>query len=68
MHRVIIVSLVGVASVRVVMDSRWFRLIADNNDGVGGGGALMDVLNRISSRRVKFVVVSSSQCQWMEWH
>ena len=43
------------------MDSRWFQLIADRNDG--GGGALMDVLNRISSRGVN-IVVSSSQCQW----
>ena len=64
MHRVIIVSLVGAVSVRVVMDSRWFRLIADRNDGGGGGGALMDVLNRISSRRRVNIVVSSSQCQW----
>jgi len=43
------------------MDSRWFRLIADRNDGGGGGRALMDVLNRISSRRVN-IVVSSSHC------
>ena len=66
-HRVIIVSLVGAASVSTCLgvDSRWFRLIADRNDDGGGGGALLDVLYDIESpSKYRCLVVAVS----LQWH